>query len=104
MNFTNELALLEQANGVLEQAQKKVADRFVIEVKKMLAKYKRYNYDFTCGNGTFFFSKNDVIIHESDEHKLPPDMKELCTFLEDNEYIQAYIYTITLGDNHELEK
>jgi len=104
LNFTKELRQLAKANEILEQAHKKVADRFVIEVKKMLAKYKKYNYDFTCGNGTFFFSKDGEIVHASYEEKLPPDMKELCTFLEDNDYILKYVSTIKLGGSHELNK
>jgi len=96
MNFTNELEELDKVYTVLERVEEKVAQRFVVEVKKMLAKYKKYNFDFTCGNGTFFFCKNDEIIH--DEEKLPKDMKELCTFLEDNDYIQKYISTIKLGE------
>jgi len=97
MNFTNELKGLADATAILEKAEEQVAKRFELEVKKMLAKYKKYNYDFTCGNGTFFFCKNGDIIHESQEDKLPKDMKELCTFLEDNDYIQKYISTIKLG-------
>jgi len=97
MNFTNQLEELDKAYKIVEIAEEKVAKRFKLEVKKMLAKYKKYNYDFTCGNGTFFFCKNGDIIHESQEDKLPKDMKELCTFLEDNDYIQKYISTIKLG-------
>jgi len=99
MNFTKELNDLDKVYTVLEKIEKKVADRFVIEVKKILAKYKKYNFDFTCGNGTFFFSKNDSIIH--DEEKLPIEMQQLCHFLEDNDYIQKYISTIKLGGSCE---
>lgn len=101
MNFTKELKGLAEATAILEKAEEQVAKRFELEVKKMLAKYKKYNYDFTCGNGTFFFCKNGDIIHESQEDKLPKDMKELCTFLEDNDYIQKYISTIKLGGSCE---
>jgi len=99
MNFTSELKGIEDATAILEKAQEQVAKRFVIEVKKMLAKYKKYNYSFSCGNGTFFFSKNDEIVH--DEGKLPKDMQELCTFLEEQYYIQQYISHITLGESNE---
>lgn len=99
MNFTKELEELDKVYTLLEQVEEKVAQRFVIEVKKMLAKYKKYNYDFTCGNGTFFFSKNDEIIH--DEIKLPVDMQQLCHFLEDNDYIQKYVSTVKLGESNE---
>jgi len=97
MDFTKELEELNSKKKLLRIAEIKVARRFELEVKKMLAKYKRYNYDFTCGNGTFFFSKNGEIVHLHEEERLPKDMKELCTFLEDNSYIQEYIYEIKLS-------
>ena len=92
MNFTNELKQLDKAYKIVDLAEEQVAKRFEIEVKKMLAKYKKYNYSYTSGNGTHFFSKDGEIVH--DEIKLPVDMQKLCHFMDDNDYIQKYIIHI----------
>lgn len=97
MDFTKELEELNSKQKLVSIAEEKVAKRFELEVKKMLAKYRKYNFEFICGNGTFFFTRNGEIVHSHEEEKrLPKDMRELCTFLEDNSYIQGYIYEIKL--------
>jgi len=105
MNFTNELKEIERVNELMELAQEKVAIRFEIEIKKMLAKYKKYNIEFYSGNGTWFFSREGKGLHDwMEENKLPKDVLALYTFLEDNDYILGYISNIKLGDSNELKR
>jgi len=93
--FAKELAIRQEALDVLECTEKQVMVRFRLEVMNMIAKYRRYDYSFKCGNGTFFFCKGNDIVH--DENKLPPEMKALCEFLEEHYYIQGYLYEINKG-------
>jgi asparagine synthetase A len=103
MNFTKELEELSVAEKQVEIAQEKLAKRFVLEVMKGLAKFKRDKYDFTCGMGTYFFSKNDKIVH--DEEKLPYYLKRLINFYEEHDYIARYVSNITLsGGKNETRK
>lgn len=103
MNFTKELEELSAAEKQVEIAQEKVAKRFVLEVMKGLAKFKRDKYDFTCGMGTYFFSKDGTIIHN--EEKLPLYLKRLISFYEEHDYIARYVSNITLsGGSHEPRK
>ena len=104
MNFTKELEELSEAEKQVEIAQEKLAKRFELEVKKGLAKFKRDKYTFTCGMGTYFFSRNDQIIHDEEE-KLPYYLKRLINFYEEHEYIGRYVDHITLsGGKNEPRK
>jgi len=105
MNFTNELKEIERVTELMELAQEKVALRFEIEIKKMLAKYKKYNLEFYSGNGIWFFSREGLALHDwRDENKLPKEILSLYEFLQDNDYILKYISNIKLGDPNERQQ
>ncbi len=92
---TKELKILEVAQRANELAEKLVANRFTVEVKKILAKYKKNKFDeFCCGNGTYFFCKNGKVM---EKEKLPRDMQEICDFLEENSYLENHIGSIKPG-------
>ena len=102
MNFTNELKEIERVTELMDIAEEKVAKRFETEIKKMLAKYKKYELEFFSGNGTWFFSREGKGLHDwMDENKLPKEILNLYTFLQDHDYILKYISNIKLGDSNE---
>jgi len=105
MNFEKELAEIEKVSDLMEIAEEKVAKRFELEIRKMLAKYKKYNLAFHSGNGTWHFSRDGKGLYDwRDENKLPKDILELYDFLMSHDYILKYISNIKLGDHDELKE
>lgn len=102
MKEIKELRLVEATLKCLDLAEKLVANRYTVEVKKVLARFKKYNYSFFCGNGTAFFCKGDEIIH--DEDKLPSDLLRLLRFFEEHDYMAKHLSKIKLSGGKDEPK
>lgn len=103
MNFTKEFLEMKRVTQLMDLAEEQVAKRYIIEVKKILAKYKKYNLEFIAGNGTWYFNgdSENTSYDWSNEDKLPKDAKIVFDFIYEHDYILKYVSHITLGESNE---